>query len=194
MSNLHFLFKLDEQEIVEKAKSDPKSFARLFDKYYSSILSYAYHRTFNDEMAKDITSETFLKAFNHINRFIWRNGGFGAWLFKIATNEINMYFRKKKYLPVSLNYLQEQFGLDIIDLSSLESEKILAVINEKTYEDFVFLQSKIKDLPVKYQEVLTLKYFENKSIKEISEILDKNEGTVKSLLSRGINKLKNFLS
>jgi RNA polymerase sigma-70 factor (ECF subfamily) len=185
---------LNEQEIVEKAKSDPKAFAELFDKYYSSILSYAYHRTLNAELAKDITSETFLKAFNNINRFTWRNGGFGAWLFRIATNEMNMYFRNKKYSPVSLNYLQEQFGFDTIDFSTIESEKVRADIKENTYEDFVFLQSKIKDLPVKYQEVLTLKYFESKSIKEISEILDKNEGTIKSLLSRGIDKLKNYLS
>ncbi|MBS3950794.1 MAG: RNA polymerase sigma factor, partial [Peptococcaceae bacterium] len=45
-------------------------------------------------------------------------------------------------------------------------------------------------LPIKYQEVLSLRYFGEKSLKEICEILGKSEGTVKSLLHRGIEKLK----
>ena len=48
-------------------------------------------------------------------------------------------------------------------------------------------------LSVKYQEVLTLRYFENKQIKEISEILGKREGTVKSLLHRGLEKLRRLM-
>ena len=49
------------------------------------------------------------------------------------------------------------------------------------------------ELPIKYQDVIMLRYFERKSVKEIAEILNKKEGTVKSLLSRGIRRLKNLL-
>jgi RNA polymerase sigma-70 factor (ECF subfamily) len=184
---------LNEKELVEKAKEDPKAFVMLFDKYYNVILSYAYHRTLDMELAKDITSETFLKAFNSISRFTWREINFGAWLYRIATNEVNMYFRKGKYKPVSLNYLHYQFGFDAIDFSTTELEQNRQASKDKDYEDFIFLQSKIKDLPVKYQEVLALRYFEHKSIKEIAAILEKKEGTIKSLLSRGIDRLKMFL-
>jgi len=183
---------INEQVLVEKAKNDPEAFAILFDKYYAGILSYVFHRTLDMGLAKDITSETFLKAFISLNRFTWRNNGFSAWLYKIATNEVNMYYRKGKYKPVSLNSLQEQFGLDIIDSSTTEVAQFEAGLKEKIYEDFIFLQSKMRDLPVKFQEVLALRYFEHKSIKEIGEILEKNEGTIKSLLSRGIDKLKGF--
>jgi len=182
-----------EKEIVEKAKNDQKAFAILYDKYYNAILSYAYHRTLDMELANDITSETFLKAFNGISRFTWRDISFGAWLYRIATNEVNMYFRKGKYKPISLNYLHNQFGFDAIDFSTTEAEQSRQESKEKKYQDFIFLQSKIKDLPVKYQEVLALKYFEQKSIIEIAVILQKKEGTIKSLLSRGIKKLKEFL-
>jgi RNA polymerase sigma-70 factor (ECF subfamily) len=48
----------------------------------------------------------------------------------------------------------------------------------------------LKELNIKYQEVISLRYFEQRSVKEIAVILDKKEGTVKSLLSRGITKLK----
>jgi len=60
-------------------------------------------------------------------------------------------------------------------------------------KDFVNVQQKLLLLPVKYQEVIALKYFEEKSIKEIVEILEIKEGTIKSLLSRGIEKLKNLV-
>ncbi len=183
----------NEKELVEKSKEDPQAFAILFDKYYETILSYAYHRILDRELAKDITSETFLKAFNAVNRFTWREISFGAWLYRIATNELNMYFRKGRYKPVSLNYLENQFGFDAIDFSTTVSEHNKRESKEQMDEDFLFLQSKIKDLPIKYQEVLTLRYFELKSIKEIAVILDKKEGTVKSLLSRGIDRLKEFL-
>jgi len=184
---------LNEKVLVEKAKQDPQAFALLFDKYYQVILSYAFHRTLNTELAQDITSETFLKAFNALNRFTWREISFGAWLYRIATNELNMYFRKGKYKPVSLNYLQNQFGFDAIDFSTTELERNRHEMEEKTYEDFIFLQSKINELPAKYQDVLALRYFEHKSVKEIAVILEKKEGTIKSLLSRAIEKLKEFL-
>ena len=60
----------------------------------------------------------------------------------------------------------------------------------KQHQDFLRIQLRLKQLPVNYQEVIALRYFEQKSIKEIAIILDKKEGTVKSLLSRGIEKLK----
>ena len=55
------------------------------------------------------------------------------------------------------------------------------------------IQEKISQLPIRYQEVITLRFFEKKKIKEIAEILGKKEGTIKSLLHRGLEKLKNLV-
>lgn len=55
------------------------------------------------------------------------------------------------------------------------------------------IQEKIFKLPVKYQEVIVLRFFEKKKIKEIAEILGKKQGTIKSLLHRGLEKLKNLI-
>jgi RNA polymerase sigma-70 factor (ECF subfamily) len=54
-------------------------------------------------------------------------------------------------------------------------------------------KEKISQLLIRYQEVITLKFFEKKKLKEISEILGKKEGTIKSLLHRGLEKLKNLV-
>jgi RNA polymerase sigma-70 factor (ECF subfamily) len=58
------------------------------------------------------------------------------------------------------------------------------------HQQFADILTQLKDLPVKYQEVISLRYFEGKDNKEICEILDRNEGTIKSLLSRGLEKLR----
>ncbi|HEY9194752.1 MAG TPA: sigma-70 family RNA polymerase sigma factor, partial [Mucilaginibacter sp.] len=63
----------------------------------------------------------------------------------------------------------------------------------KAYDDYNRIRRNLLLLDVKYQEVVALRYFEQKTNHEICEILDKNEGTVKSLLSRGLEKLRNML-
>jgi RNA polymerase sigma-70 factor (ECF subfamily) len=63
----------------------------------------------------------------------------------------------------------------------------------KAYDDYNRIRQNLLKLDIKYQEVISLRYFEQKTNTEISEILGKNEGTVKSLLSRGLEKLRNML-
>lgn len=61
-------------------------------------------------------------------------------------------------------------------------------------EEFLVLHNSISMLPNKYQEVITLRFFEDKQVKEVSEILGKREGTVKSLLHRGLKKLEPLMA
>ena len=89
-----------------------------------------------------------------------------------------------------LDRLLEHRDFDIANSESYEEERRRIEEELKNYDDFILIQKKLEKLPVKYQEVIALKYFEEKSIKEISEILGKKEGTVKSLISRGLQKLR----
>ena len=147
-------------------------------------------RTANLEAAQDITSETFLKALRKLWQFRWRNVPFSSWLYRIATNEVNQYFRKAEYKKsISMEELQEQ-GFELISPHDPESALIEAQEKLKQYQDFLEIQEKILRLPAKYQEIIALRFFEQKQIKEISEILGKKEGTVKSLLHRAVEKLR----
>ena len=78
-------------------------------------------------------------------------------------------------------------------MQSDEEEKNQLEKELQQHENFVLMQQKIKLLPLNYQEVIVLRYFEQKTIKEIALIKNKKEGTVKSLLSRGIEKLKTLV-
>jgi len=180
----------EEKELVRQAQKAPDAFTELYDQYYPKIFGYVLRRTANFEAAQDITSETFFNALRKLWQFRWRNISFSSWLYKIAANEINQYFRKAEYKKsVSLEELQEQ-GFEPISSHNPESELIEAQEQLKQHQDFLEIQVKIVRLPAKYQEVIALRFFEQKQIKEIAEILGKKEGTIKSLLYRAVEKLR----
>lgn len=185
---------LTERELIDQAKHDPEAFGHLYDRNYSSILNYCIRRTGDIELAHDITSETFVKALKNIDRFEWRDVSFSAWLYRIAGNEIASYFRKKSYKSISLEHLTENQGLEPVSPQELEEEFIEAQEKLERHKEFLAIREQTGKLPIKYQDVIALRYFMNKSVKEIANILEKPEGTVKSLLHRGLEKLKNQVS
>jgi RNA polymerase sigma-70 factor (ECF subfamily) len=175
----------EEEDLIEKAKKDPEAFSELYEKYYSQIFGYILKRVADLEIAQDVTSETFLKALKNLWQFRWKNIPFSAWLYRIANNEIVNYFRKRKGGLAPLEKIAEPASAD-----NLEAEFIKAQEELEKHQDFLRAQEKISELDIKYQEVVVLRFFEKKQIKEIAEILGKKEGTIKSLLHRGIEKLK----
>jgi RNA polymerase sigma-70 factor (ECF subfamily) len=64
---------LDEKELLQQIRDDPQLFALIYDNHYNAIFSYAFRRLANYDLARDITAECFLKAYQKINSFAWRN-------------------------------------------------------------------------------------------------------------------------
>lgn len=179
----------DEKSLVLAAQKDPDAFGALFDLNYTKILSYLVHRTGDVALAQDLSSETFLKAYSKLWQFKWRSISFSAWLYRIAINELRMHFRNKK-LVHSLEAMMESTGFDVRDSVDLQRELVEAEEAVKRHGEFLQIQKRLTLLPVAYQEVISLRFFEEKSLNEIAEILGKKEGTIKSLLSRGLEKLR----
>ena len=182
----------DEKDLIKKVQKEPEVFGKLYDKYYPQIFGYILKRVADLEIAQDITSETFFKALKNLWKFRWKNISFSAWLYRIANNEIANYFRKNKKYSISLDKLKEK-GFEPISLHNPETEFLKAQEELKKHQDFLKIQEKISQLPIKYQEVIILRFFEKKKVKEIAEILGKKEGTIKSLLHRGLEKLKELV-
>ncbi len=179
----------DERRIVEQAQTDPEAFGAIFDHYYPKILAYTVRRTGNVAVAEEIVSETFIKALKGLPRFHWHDISIEAWLFRIAINEMRMHFRRAT--PVaSLEELYQQGGFepqsdyDLAQELQDEQEKL------ERHEQFIRARQLVGALPEKYQDVILLRFIEHKKVGEIAQILDKKEGTVKSLLSRGLIRLR----
>ncbi len=174
----------EEKELIGRAKKEPEAFGLLYDQYYPAVFGYVLKRVANIDSAKDIVSETFFKALKNIWRFKWKNIPFSFWLFRLASNEIVNFFRKNKK-AVSLDLIIEPTAK-----GDLLNEIIQAQEELERHRDFLAIQKNISQLPDKYQEVIALRFFEEKSLKEIGQILGKKEGTVKSLLYRGLDALR----
>ena len=179
-----------EKELVFKAKTDAYAFGLLYDEYYKKIFGYVLHRTANVEVTKDIVSEVFLKALQNIGHFEWRGIPFSAWLYRIAEHEISNGYKRNKHI---IFLKQDAENSEILSDISIEDEIACAEAEIQKQEEFLLLHKCIVKLPHIYQLVIVLKYFEKKLISEICAILGKREGTVKSLLNRGIKKLKKLM-
>jgi RNA polymerase sigma-70 factor (ECF subfamily) len=185
----------EEPQHAAARPNTPEVFGSLYERHYSQIFGYVYRRILHWEVAQDITAEVFLKAWKSFWRFRWSSIPVGAWFYRIATNEVNMYFRAGKYRrDVSLTELLDEKGFEAPDAKTTDIEKAHAERELQRFESFLSVQSHLKSLPPKYQDVIALRYFEGKSIHEIAEILGKREGTVKSLLSRGLERLRKKLA
>lgn len=176
-----------EKELVCRAKNDAQAFGELYDEYYSQIFGYVLRRTANIYTAQDVTSEAFLKALKNIKQFQWRDIPFSAWLYRIASHEIANNFRRNKRRQLLTEEIMNSANTSS---TSVEAEIAQAEAELQKHEDFLSIHNSISKLPIKYQEVIVLRFFEKKQLKEIGDILGKREGTIKSLLHRGLEKLR----
>ena len=156
--------------------------------YYRPIFGYVLRRTGDAEDAADIASETFMKAFLHLQRYRHEGKPIRNWLYRIATNETNMYFRRKKRSGSFLDRIGPELRRNFDNSWTLDREQLDEEL--KQHEQFQIVVSALKTLPAAYQDVLSLRYFEGKDNGEVADILMMKEGTVKSLVSRGLEKLR----
>lgn len=178
-----------ERKWVRDAKNDPKAFQQIFDAYYDTIFNYTLRRTGNVSLAEDMTANTFLKAMDAIGKFRWRGTSLSAWLYRIATNEINLNYRKQKRMVPLTDAMRSRLKDD------QRADARLLAIEENLDKNKAFqaVCGELSKLKIKYQTVLTLRYFEEKSIKEIAEILEMSENTVKTHIRRGLERLRRQL-
>ena len=163
-----------------------KSFIKEYDKYKDKIYNHFYYRvSFNVDIAEDLTSETFLKAYES-----YQNGGyddnysFSTWIYTIATNILTDYYRKNG--REVLIEEDEQYSDDYSIVENLELE-----IDTKL--DFEVIKKEIDKLSRTQKECIVLKFIDGMSYEEISEIIGKKQDNIRKNISRGIKKIKNNL-
>lgn len=179
------------EKLVEEARQNPEAFGEIYDQFYSPIFRYVLGRVANVQIAQDITSEVFFKALKNLKQYRGKNNtSFSSWIYRIANNQTNDYFRKNKHKVLSLEDISETIH---VSDSSPENEILQLEADLKKQEDFLILHQSISRLSTKYQEVIALRFFEKKPEKEIAQILGKPEGTVKSLIHRGLKKLREMM-
>ena len=167
--------------IVRKVQDgDVDAFDALILKYRERVYSVIYNLTSNREDASDLTQETFIKAFQSINRFKGKSSFF-TWLYRIALNTSLTYLRKNKLRRFfSFEKMVDEAHTDgyIENMTAVSDSDKAALMSE--------LQEKLNDafqkLSVKHRTVITLFEIDGLSHKEIAEIVGASVGTVRSRL------------
>ncbi len=172
----------DEERLIRLAQVDPKNFNEIYDRHFDQIFNFVYRRTDDEDLAADLTSQTFLKALQNIRRFEWKGIPVSAWLYRIASNEINKYFR-----ATNKNI--------IFSLEEPLIHKIIEDSQEDWAEDKVpLLIDYLSRLTTDEITVLELRFFEEKNFKDIAFILEISESGAKMRAYRAIDKLKEYFN
>lgn len=179
----------EEKALIAASKEgDLEAFNRLVLAYQGLVYNVAYRILGDSEAAADATQEAFLSAFQAIGKF--RGGSFRAWLLRIVSNACYDQLRHRKRRPTtSLDAMPinpEHISILADDGLSPEEYAIRQELNRA-------IQAGLQTLPPEQRLVLVLSDIEGLSYKEIAAATGVSLGTVKSRLSRGRAKLRDYL-
>ncbi len=171
-----------EQARVEAAKKNPALFSELYDKYFEPIFRFIFQRLDDKEQAFDSTQQVFLIALNNLSKYENRGLPFSAWLFRIAKNELNELFKKEKAnRTVNIDTVKIHDMMEEVQETKIDAyhDKIVKIMAEELEED---------DL-----QLIEMRFFENRSFREIGEILDITENNAKVKTYRVLDKLRKVI-
>lgn len=167
---------MEDQEIVRRSLSDLEYFSCLYDRYEAKLLHYIRKLSHvNHEEAEDILQDSFIKIWRNLNDYD-DTMKLSTWLYRIVHNETISYYRKKQ------SYGKDNtMELDENQLNDFHTDLEIEADPEKRY---LSTNKVLNQLPIKYKECIILKYFEQMSYEEISDVLKIPEGTVAIRINR----------
>lgn len=165
----------DERLAIEAAQRDPSRFAELYESNFARVYAYIARRVRDREEAQDLTAEVFHHALANIARYEWRGVPFAGWLYRIAANAIaDRWHRTARESPGGEGAARaiEEIGVE----DEIERRAILFEL--------------VDSLPPDQRQVVTRRFVDQRSIREIAAELQKSEGAVKQLQFRALQTLR----
>ena len=166
--------------IKQAKQGNQQSFGKLYELFFDRIYRFIFFRVNHKEEAEDLTEEVFTKAWKNIGNV--KIESFSGWLYRIAKNTIIDHYR------------QEKVTIDLYDLENvLESNQNLSIETDLLLDKKTLLKL-IKQLTPEQQIIVQLKFIEDLNNEEISELISKNEGSIRVTQHRAIIKLQELFS
>jgi RNA polymerase sigma-70 factor, ECF subfamily len=167
----------EEYEIIKKAIDNPEVFGFLYEKYYKQIFLFVLRRIDDKATTADLVSQIFLKAMLNLGKYKFQGLPFSAWLYRIATNQINEFYRGSHFQRViSVEDAQISHVLKEVAITDSDKTDLISKLLEELDEDEV--------------QILELRFFEDRTFKEVAFILDITENNAKVRTYRILEKLK----
>lgn len=177
-----------DEELIEHTLENKEVFRYIITRYEGKLRRYVRRITSVPEQdIDDILQEVFIKAYKNLRDFDSEVGTFSAWIYRIAYNNTVSVFRRRSARP---EYLCLDDNESLLETLRADDD----VLQEVEAREFAErLARAIARLPSAYRDVIILSYFEEKSYKDISDILKIPMGTVATKLNRAKQKLKQLL-
>ena len=170
----------DEKAIVDAAQEgDQVALSALYDHYFPRVYRYVSTRLSTTEDAEDVTTEIFLRIIENLRKFSWRGLPFGAWVFRIARNEVVSHVRRQKVRSATA-----QLSESIQDPSPDHVDEIATAFTIAT------IREAAERLPEAQRQVIALRFGAGLSVAETAKALSKTENNVKVLQHKAIAKLQ----
>lgn len=166
--------------LVELAqRGDAEAFGMLYERYVDVVYRYVYVRVGAQQLAEDITSETFLRALRRMDSFSWQGRDIAAWFVTIARNLITDNAK-------SARFRMEVTTADMLDadqrVDAPDTEVLERLRNQRLIEA-------VKTLKPEQAECVVLRFLQGMSLAETAKVLGKSEGAVKQLQLRAVRAL-----
>lgn len=172
-------------ELIAKAKQgDSQAFGEIYDEYAQRIFKFIKFKVTNQQEAEDLLQSVFLKAWQHLPRLRMENLNFSAWLYRIALNSVNDYYRKH-YRSFMLLPLDDHIAT-ITSPATASGDYRAAEIRQTIEQAFSLL-------PPQYKEILELRFIQEFSVKEVAEITGKSSLAIRVTQFRALKRLREIL-
>ncbi len=178
-----------DTQLIERHKTgDTEAFPLLMKRYLKPTYHFAFQFTHEQASAEDITQDAFIKAWKHLDRFNTEKK-FKTWIFAITKNTAYDFLKKKKTIPFSA--FENDDGNNPIE--AIDDEKLLPDALFEKKEIAATLAQALEKITPNNRIILTLRYLEDFSLEEISEILGEPYNTIKSRHGRALKSLKDVI-
>lgn len=168
--------------MLQLISHNPKpKYETFYEENYKRVLFYIQKKIDNMEDAEDLASEIFLYCFTHYEEYDPDKSSIITWLYMIVNSRIKNYYRDHK-MHVDLDSMSGFLQDESIDLDS-------GIFIEQLHNS---LMTAIHKLPERQQNIVLMRYFEEKSSDEIAKIMNLSPGNVRVLLSRALDTLERY--
>jgi RNA polymerase sigma-70 factor, ECF subfamily len=172
---------VDDATLLRRARQDEAAYSTLYRRHLHSVYRYLLARTGNEQDAQDLTSQTFLAAWESSHRYRGE-GPVRAWLLRIAWHKLNDHWRQHRpWLPL-------EAASEVGDPGSPPEE----LIGRKLRIERV--AAALRALSPDRAEALSLRLFGGLRVAEVATVMGKSEAAVRMLLHRGLNDLEERLA
>lgn len=163
---------------MKNDRLDDRKLEEIYNRYYAKVYNYFFYRVLDRDLTEDLTSAVFLKVIKKINTFDEKKASFSTWINRIASNVLIDYYRSKKN-ELRIDAYENHLYVDFED----QRKKLTNEINKMVFD-------MLTQLTEEERELIYLKFYDEKTNREIARLLGINESTISSRVFRLMKKLK----